>query len=150
MFLLMYCLKKGVIIMSKKLEIMEMVKEAFQNGFINDHNDQDESIQYVGILTIPWRSKIYVVPLYPMCCLNPLYYNEKDGRLHLSTSSVAGTINARNHRGNMQAAVDEFNRDRLYSRGVEGYCPFESLMLISREDWEAKQKRMAKYENSDD
>lgn len=134
--------------MSKKIETMEMVKEVFQNGFINNHNDQEDRCEYVGILTQPWKGKLYVVPLYPMCCINPFYFSENDGRVHLSTSSIAGTIDARKHCGNMQAAVDEFNRDRLYSRGVDGYCPFESLLLISKEDWEKKQQILAKYETS--
>ena len=128
---------------SKKIGVMEMVKEAFQNGFIDDHTDHEDTCDYVGILTQPWKDKIYLIPLSERTSINPLYFCEEDGRLHLSTNNIGGILDAKHNMGEspetkMQIAVDAYNRERRYSKGVDHYNPFEYMQLICRSDWEKK------------
>ena len=123
---------------------MEMVKETFQNGFIDDHTDHEDTCEYVGILTQPWKDKIYVVPLSERTSINPLYFCEEDGRLHLSTNNIGGILDATKHNiaesteDNIQIAVNFYNRERRYKEGVDRHNPFEYMQLICRSDWEKK------------
>lgn len=124
--------------MSKKtLSIMQMVKNVFQYGYIDDHTDREETCQFVGILTQPYKGKMYVVPLFAHCNLNPFYYDENDGRVHLSTCSVSGGFEF-GPEGKVDEAVRQWNRRREYVMNVDDYYPFESLMLITKMDWSRK------------
>jgi hypothetical protein len=55
----------------KKLEIMEIVKEVFENGYIDDHFEGEDVCEYVGILSQPYKNRIYVVPLRERSRIDP-------------------------------------------------------------------------------
>ena len=127
----------------KNVNLMDIVDQAFTEGFINDHcsySSEFEHVTHLGILSIPVRGKMYVCPLYEMCCLNPLYVDSTDGSVHLSTWSVGGNFIARGK--GYEAATQEYNENYKYDN--EFICvQTESLILISKEAWERKRQRLA-------
>ncbi len=131
--------------MSKKIkqsEVMEIVKEVFQNGFVVDRNNQEDHTDYIGILSVPYKNKLYAVPIYKEgCILSPLYFSIDDGRVHLSNTIIGGDILPSNHGGDLIKTVEQYNSERLFSCGNKRYTSFESLLLITRNDWEYQQKK---------
>ena len=119
----------------KKLPIMEIVKEVFENGFIDERNNQEEVVEYLGILTSPWKDKIYVVPLYKRCNLYYLFYNKDDGRVHLSQSGCGDKFDISEYDEDYQKAVDGYNSEHNYLSYLKNFSSFESLMLIKKADW---------------
>lgn len=134
MFLL--CIpRKGIIKMAKKLNSMEIVKEQYQNGFIDDHDGREKTVTNVVILCKPYRDKMYVCPVMgSYCCLNPLYFCEEDGRLHLSMGSVGGDLDARGV--DIDHAVHKYNA--IHSLASEYSMSLESLMLVKGDEWVEK------------
>jgi len=124
--------------MAKKLSVMDMVKEQMENGFIDDHDNHEKSVDNMVILCKPHRDKMYACPVMgSYCCLNPLYYDETDGRLHLSMGSVGGDLDMRGI--DIDYAVSRYNANRAMRS--EYNLTFESLMLVKRADWEDRYKK---------
>lgn len=132
---------------SKKMNIMEMVKLAFNSGYIDDQFGNECTCEFLGILSDPWKDKLYLVPLNKVTTLNPLYYDEDEGMLHLAknsmgrfdagiTGNTVGSIESM-----MQTGVERFNRENVFKNSVERHSYFQSLQLICRTDWEAAKNK---------
>lgn len=135
---------------SKKIAIMEMVNLAFRDGFIDDQFGNESSCDFLGILSDPWKDKLYLVPLNKVTTLNPLYYNEEEGMLHLAKNSMgrfdAGVTG--NTVGSMetqlQIGVERFNKENIFRNNIEKHSYFQSLQLICKSDWMAAKNKGGK------
>lgn len=93
---------------SKVKELLERLEET--DMYVDDHNGgkREEKLQGWAILR-----NGYVCPILKdtYFCLNPLYIDEEDNKVHLSTMSVAGTIISKD--SSMKDAIEKYNDDLL-------------------------------------
>jgi hypothetical protein len=136
---------------SKKIGVMEMVDLVFKAGYIDDQFGTECECEFLGIIMDPWKDKIYVVPLAEITTLNPLYYDEEEGTIHLSKRNTMGRFDAgvtSNTVGSMESmlqnGVERFNRENVFKHSVERHSYFQAMQLISKEDWMAAKNKGGK------
>jgi len=85
-------------------EILNMVLTS--DTVIDDHDNMEEYLQGFVVLRDGHVCPIYMNSVF---CLNDLYVDDRDGKLHISQSSVAGNISTRNT--TLKLAVEKYNKE---------------------------------------
>lgn len=96
---------------AKCKQILAVLKQ--NDGYVDNHDKQ-----FHNLVQGPWlmfivkftrlRSEIQeLCPIFicRVCNVNPFYYDNKDGQVHLSTYSIGGVV--------INGNIDEYNRDHL-------------------------------------
>lgn len=95
-----------------------------ERTFINDHNGNKETMDGYVILESISDDGGYVCPIFigTTFCLNYLYEDQSDNKLHLSTFSVGGIMNGVYNGFNNE--VQKYNY-KVLSRKIENYEIFK-------------------------
>ena len=126
----------------KTNNIAQIINNVFEKGYIDDHDNHrympkallvHVRLNGTTVTTAEFDSSYF--------CLNPLYFEEEEAEVHLSTCSNGGTIDMR-HVKSPEEAVANYNK--MHSYGAEG-CIYSQVSIIYREQWEARKAREAKY-----
>ena len=115
-----------------------ILKHIFEDGYIDDHdhlNGLKETKAYkpnVAVIRIDIRNgAVEVCAAFENTafCINPFYYDEEDGMVHLSTVSVGGSINTRMYR-TIDDAIAYYNREQLMATFAS-----EQLVLVRKDEF---------------
>lgn len=133
--------------MKTNTNIPAIIDQLFSEGFVDDHRGwfgaKDSSLHTVSAVVIHTRfdevSVCYATTdsSARAFSINPFYYDESDGKIHLSTRSNGGVVHFIGH-GSLKEAVDQYNADMGYANWPN---TFSQLVIITRQDWEKKKAK---------
>lgn len=104
-------------------EIIEKITE--DGGYIDDHrsntSDKDKINHAPAYLLYARGNRIYVCPAPETnvgFCLNPLYIDGDDGKVHLSRMSVGGTLRLHgdDSMSGLKMAIYNYNNEESYTK----------------------------------
>ena len=134
-------------IMTINTNIPSIIDQLFSEGFIDDHRGwfgaKDSSIHTVNAVVIHTRfdevSVCYATTDSGVRAfsINPFYFNETDGKIHLSTRSNGGVVRFTGY-GTLKEAADQYNSEMGYANWPN---TFSQLVIITRQDWETKKAK---------
>lgn len=117
--------------------IRRIVRRAFVEGFKDDHETLvGRVIPPAVVLSIRGvGAEAGVCPLEEgeNQVLNPLYEDEQDGEVHLSSCSCGGLVRARGT--SLEKACERFNTEHSFTASVVDGAQFSQIILIRREDY---------------
>lgn len=122
--------------MTDNYMIRRTVRLAFTEGFIDDHGTAGRVIPPAVVLFIRGvGAEADVCPLEEgeNQVLNPLYENEEDGEIHLSSCSCGGLVRARGT--SLEKACERYNVEHSFTASVVDGAQFSQVILIKREDY---------------
>lgn len=89
-------------LLMEKIEILNRLEES--STYIDDHTGKEKKLYAVGIL-VSQESRLVLIYENSKFCLNGLYINKEDDKIHLSQCTEAGIMNTRDY------LLDESVRD---------------------------------------
>lgn len=102
-------IKESNIMEPAKSDINDIVYTLSVNQtIIDNHNDSEMIISGVVVLSHGFVCPVLANKLF---CLNYLYTSQRDGKIHLSQTSVGGNMDMRNGKS-LGDAVDAYNKER--------------------------------------